>query len=909
MFAIRRWCRILPVLALLVPGLPPAYAADSAEKASGYYEDALLRMERNDTKGAIVQLKNALQQDARMLPALVLLGRAYLKDGAPLGAERVLADAERLGAGRSEIIAMQAEVYNLLGRNDELLERFSPEGLPPEVKYKVLVTRAYAQMDLGKESAAIQSLEQARQIDPGKVAAQVAQSMAYLRMGRLGDASATVERALAQNPQDPSVWNMKGSIAHAQGDAKGALAGYTKALDVQPDYLDALIARASLLLDLNRDREAEPDIAVLKREFPDEPRSTYLYALLAQRQGKPAAEVRAALVAATSALDALPFAAVATRPQFLLLGGVSHFSLGQNEKAKTYLAAYLKKNPEHMGARKIYTAILMNEKEYARAIAFLEGPARARPNDPQALSMLASAYMALGRHEMATSLLEQASTLAGGDAPDIGTHFGLSLIGSGQVDLGTSQLEKAYAQEPGSARSGVPLALMQLKKGEAGGAIRTLQAVLKKDPANLTALNILGIAQGLAGDRAGARKTYEQVLAKSARFTPARLNLARLDLADGKPDAARQRLLALIKEQPKNLDAHFELAQVELYAQRPQDAIRWLEKARSFNPQSLRPSLMLVDLYLATGDTKKALDTAKDVQAGNRDNLQALAALGRVHLATGNSGLARENFRRITQLAGFDVGWLLRVAALQRSAADFDGARYSLDKALTSEPGHFSALLMKAELDVASGNLDAAEQQARRLAAQYPREAGPSRVLGDVAMRRQRYADAVTAYRAAYKLKKSSEHAIGLYWAYRAAGDTAAALAAIRSWAGGNPADLEAQRVLAQAYIDSGQLALAQQQLDALGRKLPRDAGVWNDLAYVLYKQGKPGALEIAARAYELAPSDANVADTYGWLLVESGQVDKGLRYLREAQIRAPNDPEIGAHLAEALRRKGAGKR
>ena len=133
--------RILLILLLGTLFPHAGFAADREEKASDYYEDALVRMQRKDTKGAIVQLKNALQQDSKMLPALVLLGKAYLDSGAPLGAERVLADAERLGADRSQIIAMQVEVYNLLGRNQDLLERFSPDGLPPDVKYKVLVTR------------------------------------------------------------------------------------------------------------------------------------------------------------------------------------------------------------------------------------------------------------------------------------------------------------------------------------------------------------------------------------------------------------------------------------------------------------------------------------------------------------------------------------------------------------------------------------------------------------------------------------------------------------------------------------------------------------------------------------------------------------------------------------------------
>ena len=233
MTARRRLNQILLILLLGALFQNPVLAADRAEKASEYYEDALVRMERNDTKGAIIQLKNALQQDSKMLPALVLLGEAYLKSGAPLGAERVLADAERLGADRSQIIAMQVEVYNLLGRNQELLERFSPDGLPPGVKYKVLVTRAYAQMDLGKEPIAIQSLEQARQIDPNNPSAIVAQSMAYLRMNKFDEAKVMAEMAIAKKPSDPSGWNMKGSIAHAEGNIQGALAGYGKALVLQ----------------------------------------------------------------------------------------------------------------------------------------------------------------------------------------------------------------------------------------------------------------------------------------------------------------------------------------------------------------------------------------------------------------------------------------------------------------------------------------------------------------------------------------------------------------------------------------------------------------------------------------------------------------------------------------------------
>jgi putative PEP-CTERM system TPR-repeat lipoprotein len=497
-----------------------------------------------------------------------------------------------------------------------------------------------------------------------------------------------------------------------------------------------------------------------------------------------------------------------------------------------------------------------------------------------------------------------ATELNGGSAPDITANYGLSLIGSGQVEQGVAQLQKAYSKDPGGAQSGVPLALMYMKQGQTKPAVQLLQTITKKEPDNLTALNVLGIARGLSGDRAGARKVYTQVLARDGHFVPAILNLARLDLYEGKPDDARARLMAILKDQPRNLDAHFELAQVELNSQRPQDAIRWLEKARSFNPQSLRPNLMLVDLYLSLGDVQKALDAAKDAQSGNQDNVEALASLGRAYLALGNLEMAKQNFRQITQLAGFDADWQERAAQLQIKARDYEGARYSLEKALLSKPGYFPALLLKATLEKQAGNLDVAEQQARSLASQRPRDASVQHLLGDIAMQRKKYSDAIVAYRNAYNYEKNAQHAVSLYSAYSRSGDTRMALEFVQSWARSNPADMTASRILAEAYDRAGQLEEAQRQYETLVKKLPDDANVQNELAYVMLKRGQPGALAVAEKAYGLAPRDANVADTYGWALVQAGQVDKGLRYLREAQVRAPSDTEIQGHLTEALRLK-----
>ena len=64
-------------------------------------------------------------------------------------------------------------------------------------------------------------------------------------------------------------------------------------------------------------------------------------------------------------------------------------------------------------------------------------------------------------------------------------------------------------------------------------------------------------------------------------------------------------------------------------------------------------------------------------------------------------------------------------------------------------------------------------------------------------------------------------------------------------------------------------------------------------------------AQEIAERALKLSPNNASYADTLGWILVNKGQVEAGLRYLREARLRNPDNGEIRFHLAYALSKTG----
>ena len=80
---------------------------------------------------------------------------------------------------------------------------------------------------------------------------------------------------------------------------------------------------------------------------------------------------------------------------------------------------------------------------------------------------------------------------------------------------------------------------------------------------------------------------------------------------------------------------------------------------------------------------------------------------------------------------------------------------------------------------------------------------------------------------------------------------------------------------------------------------------VLNNIARIYFDRGDERALETAKSAYQLAPDRAEVIDTYGWMLVQDGEIKKGLHLLERAIDRAPTNDDIRYHWAAALNLTG----
>ena len=525
--------------------------------------------------------------------------------------------------------------------------------------------------------------------------------------------------------------------------------------------------------------------------------------------------MRKALTDAVGLIDPAPKKVVSRYGQLLLIGGLSHYGLGNMEKAADYLVVYVKQNPKHVGPTKILASIYVDRGDATRAIALLEPLQSSAQNDPQFLSLLAAAYIVDRRPNLATPLLERAVKVSGG-TPDLRADFGVNLIASGQSELGFDQLQQALAKDPGQARSGVILTMWYLKRGQPKKALEVIDSVVRRDPKNVDAVNLQGVVRMAAGDKSGSRAAYEKALSLNPRYQPALLNLARLDIADGKPEAARARLTEMLKVNKNNGEAMFEMALLEERAGRTAEAIEWLEKARQIPKHRVDVGNYLTDLLVRQRDFERALKVAKDVVSREPKNFSALRALARTEIAAGDIRGAKQTLGVMGPLASFDPGQNVEIARLQFAAGDRENAVYSLDKILRGDADYLPALALLAEAEIGSGDYAKAEQHARRIAERYPTQGIGPRLSGDLAVARGQFPAAITFYRAALAKEKSVDTALRLYRAQMLAGDTAKGLAFLEQWSRDNPDDLAALRVLADEQLRTGNLAAARGRVRAV---------------------------------------------------------------------------------------------
>ncbi|WP_346288906.1 XrtA/PEP-CTERM system TPR-repeat protein PrsT [Zoogloea sp.] len=886
---------------LAAAGATAAPAGDA--RARGFHQDAQERLRRNDLNGAIIQARNAVQQDPNFVAARILLGKVLLRDGQAAAAQAEFERALEAGASMVEVAQPYATSLMLFGDSEKLLARIKPDGLPPAARAEVLALRATAYADQGDIKAAFQAVEAGRAADPASLAPLRAELDVALRVRDGVRARKALELALRIAPRDAQLVHLLGAFRQGDGDPQGALALYAQALSLEPGLVDALIARASLLIDLKRPEEAMPDleraVALAKRD----PRAAYLKSLVYSSRGDVKAS-RAQLEDVASLIDSLPESFIVHQPPLLMLGGLASQSLGRLERARALLEHYVLRMPNDPAGRKLLAGIYLARGETARSADLLEPLLRLGDTDPQVLTTLAALRMQQRRFRDAAEALERAAKVTGGD-PGITAQMGFVRLAGQQADQGLQALRTAFDREPGQPQVAMALATLYLRRDDSKNARQVADALVRRLPDDALAHNLLGVVKAATRQPVEARAAYARALKLQPGLLAARLNLARLDMAEGRLDVVRKDLSSLLAAQPRNVQVLAEMARLELASGRPEAARGLLEKARAAAPSDTAVGLALLETYQRLGQPGAALDLARQLAEQRPDDPFVLEALGRAYLAVGDGSGARGAFARLARMADRDAERLIMIGRLQLAAGAGNDAGASAEKALSVKPGHLPALVLQADAEVLAGNLPRAEALQRALAARTGQGADAFRIAGDIATARNDMPEADRQYRAGMARQPSTELLLRSFRASFLTGSGAKGVEQVEAWLRTHPDDGPALAALAEGRFRLGRLGAARTAYEALLAKEPRNAAAANNLAQVLMRLNDPGALAMAERAVRLSPGDAASLDTLGWLQVRGGALEAALKTLREARQRAPESRDIRFHLAWVLSRRG----
>lgn len=303
---------------------------------------------------------------------------------------------------------------------------------------------------------------------------------------------------------------------------------------------------------------------------------------------------------------------------------------------------------------------------------------------------------------------------------------------------------------------------------------------------------------------------------------------------------------------------------------------------------------------------RASFENAKDVLIGD-PLAETYALLGAAYASNGLYDVAAVALDNAIALAPGDGRWLYLRGALHALRQQGDAARADFEQALKLDPGYLPIRIAVANSRIAAGNLDGARDVLER--APRHEQVVPLVLLASIAMKQQRYADAVDALQRALALDPQATQLYArLADAHAAAGDAKAAAQARAKAGEGRPVlyDPLGQRILGEGAAPP----VARPAPAAGATAAPRERAILDALRQIDGRQFAAARSTLDA-ALKQAPQDSMLLALYGHLEAASGNFAAAQARLDAARRADPANGmvEVGEGLIKEMRDDDAGAR
>jgi len=891
--------RIVPFVIATI--LPLAFVAGCAEPTPAeHVATAKSLIDDGKLESASIELSNALQQDPNLLEARWLLGKVSLDLGDGPKAEKEIRRAIDLGYAKESAQFSLVRAVALQGEPARVLKE--TESIDADVatgdRAAILGMRAQALSSLGDFEQAETTAQQALELNPKSVSGMTGMALMHALKRDYDGAREWVNRALEADPTSADSWSLLGQIELEQGNAAEAEAALSKAIDLRNapgiEYAKRALARAQL----DKFKEADSDISVLKKVGLET--NSYVNYVAGVNYFRQKKYEEAAEAFEASKKDSPPYL-----PREYYLAS-TYLALGRIEQARTQAELINSIAPRSSSAKRLLGAVQISQSELDAATKLLSKAVENSPEDVEMIQMLGYVALLTGHTAEAVQYYQRALEL---EPESVQTRDALEIAklmsgedlsqqaaaGLGDAVTGGDEFTREFLQ-----------ALALFRDGDLPGALKKARALNTKHPDNIEPIKLMAACYLGASQWDEARKYLHMVLEKRPNEPSAVKNLAKLEVQAENPQEASKLLTALVEAHPEDGEAAVLLARVQVRLDGEKTASRTLEQALERNPSALSVRMELAKMYARAGQYGRVIEVTRDL--GNKEFTQEPALLelrAKAQLATGDVVSGQSAFKQLLEMVPESAPAHFAYSESLARGGNKAEASAELKRALELDRSYLPARGGESRLFVLDNDLDGARE---RLAA-LRKEFGATREVLDVegwfALGTADYATAAARYGELLQSTRNTDLMILYVRALWGQQKYDEAIGKMEAWLKDRPEDVAVRMQLADCYLSRGRQEDALVAYAKVVEINPDHVPALNNLAWLGRDKDLAKSIAHAERANQLAPQNPSVMDTLGMLLLKRGDTARGQRLIEDAAGLAPGELDIQIHFAQVLAEKG----
>lgn len=495
------------------------------------------------------------------------------------------------------------------------------------------------------------------------------------------------------------------------------------------------------------------------------------------------------------------------------------------------------------------------------------------------------------------------------------TALALFYLQRGNLEQAQLNLTEAVAREKDNPLVSYVQGMVARYSGQVDDARAFFEQALEANPSDLLSrLELAGILISLDAFEL-AREQLDTIYASTPNNPMASYYSALLLVGEGKLDEAEDLLIRtgdFTREYPRAAQVYgLTTYELEKYS----TAIPYLRRALFFFPNDDPTRLALADSMARRGQSAEALQVLIPLIGDEASNVTALVHATSAAAGRGDLASARKYIERALVVAEQDenadpevVRQLMTRAAFARFLNDdLDGATALLDAMYADNQDDAESLTNKANMFLASGDLEQAQTALNQLMALDPESTVAANLKGAILHRQRRFDEAIEAYSSA--ISKVPEYQSALKnraFAYIQKEDYSNARADLKTLIDLSAEDPQVLAMYGRSLIETGDPEAALPFLARAVDALPNSPIVLADRAEAMAMLGYyTRAVSMATRARRIGAYDANFV-SYVEEKTEEWQAALEAEEEADEQARAERLAELEQQRQEELERQEA---